>query len=373
MGESAVTQNSEEAGAAEAHQSGRYAIDPKLANRTQPSAAAPAEPPPPMAATPTPTNSANSAILSVHRLSEEELSWIDARKTQPPARALPVIAPAAPSNSNAEEEPPTLGALRPYYREPTLERVQLQFEDRSLDPAGNPLALSSLKPPAPRGLAKWLELPGMHSALIGVGALALIGVGYLAAVASTGTGRQAVTTFAPASETSLPRVELVAPDPELEVSAAEEESTGVLWSSPARNAPEPEPEPEPEKPAAAASAAPAPPANVAPPIRPRAVRRRAPAPPVAPPSTGLPTQPTREEIKSAVEALRATLQACAGTGHGLTTARITIVGNGRVSSANIEGAFAGTPEGSCMARALRTATFPRFSAPTLQVTYPFRL
>lgn len=396
MGELAVTQEREtEAGSEAAKQSGRYTIDTKPAAGAQPMAAT--QEPPPLAAKP---NSANSAILAVHRLSEEELTWIEERTNKVPAkllatvRPLPIIAPATPANTNApagEEELPALGALRPYYREPTLERVQLQFEDKSLDPWQNPLALSSLQPPPPRGFAKLSQLPGLQNVLIGVGALALVGVGYLAAVASTGASnaandRGSVTTFAPARESGAARVEVAAPEdvsalrvvankaparaeapaqPQAKEAMDDSLETEPLWSSatPIEPAP-PAPATEQEKAAAASSAA----------LQPRGVRPlRAKLPTLAPASTGLPMQPSRDEIKTAVESLRATLQACAGSAHGLTTARITILGTGRVAIANIEGAFAGTPEGSCMARALRSAAFPRFSAPTLQVTYPFRL
>jgi len=39
----------------------------------------------------------------------------------------------------------------------------------------------------------------------------------------------------------------------------------------------------------------------------------------------------------------------------------------------VDGAFAGTPQGSCMARALRGAQFPQFASSQLRVVYPFAL
>jgi hypothetical protein len=346
MGERAVEQERDKAANGNgAHESGRYQIEPETQVTSKPD-------PQPLAA-----GASNSAILAVHRLSDEELGWIEERTSRAPRPANtqhPVATPADP------EEIPTLGAMRPYYREPTLERVQLQFEDKSLDPSHNPLALSSLRPPAKR------QGPSTHMILSGVGALALVGVGYLAALAGGG-GRTAQTSFAPASEQErAPRVELVNP-PRMELApgaAAVDEPVeqSVLWS--AVDAPSAD-----EK-----VAAPAPAAADAPVAlhHPRVARARSPQRTDNVPS-GLPAQPSRDEIKLTIEASRAALQTCAGANHGMTTAHITILGSGRVSAANIEGAFAGTLQGSCMARALRAATFPRFSAPSLQVTYPFRL
>jgi hypothetical protein len=59
--------------------------------------------------------------------------------------------------------------------------------------------------------------------------------------------------------------------------------------------------------------------------------------------------------------------------HGLTSIDVTIVNSGRVSRALVDGVFKGTPEGSCLARAVRGAHFPRFSQPSLRVSYPLSL
>jgi hypothetical protein len=87
----------------------------------------------------------------------------------------------------------------------------------------------------------------------------------------------------------------------------------------------------------------------------------------------LPEQPTRDEIKRALEAIRPALKTCIGAAHGTTIANVTIAGSGRVSYGSIEGAFAGTPQGSCMARALRSATVPRFAAASMTVRFPYVL
>lgn len=85
----------------------------------------------------------------------------------------------------------------------------------------------------------------------------------------------------------------------------------------------------------------------------------------------LPEQPSRTDVQRGLEDVRPQLNACAQGTHGTTYANITIVGAGRVSYAMMGGDFAGTSAGSCMAKALRTATFPRFSGASFKVRYPF--
>jgi hypothetical protein len=84
-------------------------------------------------------------------------------------------------------------------------------------------------------------------------------------------------------------------------------------------------------------------------------------------------QPTRPEVQQALLAMRPQLEACAAGRHGMVEARVGIAGTGHVTHALIQGAFAGTAEGSCMARALRAATVPPFSVAIFQVQYPFAL
>ena len=221
---------------------------------------------------------------------------------------------------------------------------------------------------------------------IAVGALALSSVGYLAALAGWIGPGSSTTVISPARRAMAPHVVTwVPPEPvgtlsELPAAqVAEPTADDVPWSvtdmdEPALAA----------RPSAVDAAQPQTPAVAAHPqltlrqrvaawrAREAAARAASTAKPLAS-ATSLPAQPSRDEIKQGLESARPALQACAGTAHGLSTAHVTVTGSGRVASANIEGAFAGTPEGSCMARALRAAAFPRFSTASLQVTYPFRL
>jgi hypothetical protein len=82
---------------------------------------------------------------------------------------------------------------------------------------------------------------------------------------------------------------------------------------------------------------------------------------------------SRQQVQRGIELLRTQLVACAGDRHGTSLTQLTISPEGRVTHSLIEGAFAGTPAGSCMARALRGARFPRFASEAFTVRYPFRL
>jgi hypothetical protein len=46
---------------------------------------------------------------------------------------------------------------------------------------------------------------------------------------------------------------------------------------------------------------------------------------------------------------------------------------GSVSSANVTGSFAGTPTGSCVEKAVKTASFPKFKGSAMNFTYPYVL
>lgn len=357
--------------------SGRYSIEQREAAELPPTAA---------------STQPRAQAFAVNALSDEELGWIEERTatTRRPDAKQSSLPPAQVFDraSASEADPPTLSALRAYYREPTLERVQLQFEDKSLDPTHNPLALSSLQPPR-----QGRRVASLQGLLTGVGALALVGVGYLAALAGGGSERAATTTFAPASAPAQAQPMQLVPAPAQPVTIPTAEptlaaalaaravpETEVLWSvaeraevaAPAEAVPPPAAEPTAPV-AVEPPAADAPSAAIDPGALPRKVApRHVVARPTATP-TGLPPLPSREQIQTGIEGMRAALLGCAGNAHGTSTARLTILGTGRVASATIEGAFAGTAQGSCMARALRTASFPRFASDNLQVTYPFRL
>jgi predicted Zn finger-like uncharacterized protein len=104
-----------------------------------------------------------------------------------------------------------------------------------------------------------------------------------------------------------------------------------------------------------------------------AAKKQGPAAPAGGGGAGLPAQPSRGDIASGMNSVAGAVRACGGGVSGTATIRVTISGSsGRVTNASVAGPpFAGTPAGSCMARAARGASFPRFSNPSLTVNYPF--
>lgn len=87
----------------------------------------------------------------------------------------------------------------------------------------------------------------------------------------------------------------------------------------------------------------------------------------------LPAQPSREAVQQALLSVRPAVMACAGSVHGQALVEVSVGPSGRVRTATVGGAFAGTKEGSCIARAVRTAKFPAFSRDDFRVTFPYQL
>ena len=95
--------------------------------------------------------------------------------------------------------------------------------------------------------------------------------------------------------------------------------------------------------------------------------------PRAEPSSELPDTPSREDVIAALDPLRPAVNECARGQRGTAQLDITVSSSGQVSHAVVGGDFAGTPEGSCIARAARTAQFTPFKKPRFRVIYPFQL
>ncbi|MCS6797453.1 MAG: hypothetical protein NZ898_02790 [Myxococcota bacterium] len=90
-------------------------------------------------------------------------------------------------------------------------------------------------------------------------------------------------------------------------------------------------------------------------------------------AASLPEVPDRQHVRDAAESVRSAIAACASGRGGLVEIRFVIGSSGRVRTATVLGSFAGSPEGSCMARAAREARFPAFSAESFTVSYPYAL
>jgi len=93
------------------------------------------------------------------------------------------------------------------------------------------------------------------------------------------------------------------------------------------------------------------------------------------PAGGGPETPGRSDVLNAMREVQGAVRACAAsTGQsGMANISVTFASSGRVTRANVAPPFAGTPVGSCMARAVRAATVPPFTRPTFSVNYPFSL
>jgi hypothetical protein len=81
---------------------------------------------------------------------------------------------------------------------------------------------------------------------------------------------------------------------------------------------------------------------------------------------------SRADVQRGMAAVAPAVKRCGQGRGGTVTLSVKIGKTGRVSSASAIGAFAGTPVGSCAARAVRRAKFPA-SKQNLSVKYPFKL
>lgn len=88
----------------------------------------------------------------------------------------------------------------------------------------------------------------------------------------------------------------------------------------------------------------------------------------------LPETPSRDQVLSALKAIQPQVQACGNGGGGVANTAITVMGStGRVTSATVSGQYAGTPVGSCVAKTVRNAKFPRFKRSTFQINFPYSM
>lgn len=329
-------------------------------------------------------------------------------------------------NAGLDELGEIIGSSRPYYeqREAPVERAQLEFEDLSLRLDSRYVA-SSLVPPPRKSVpvGKLLALAGAAATAVGA-ALLLWSQPSAAVSAPTALSKQSLAPQAseqPVSQISLaPPVAAVAvevpadvrptPDVQANLAAASEVPAPAVAVEATKAAPLAHPVParsfrasvtdraaHSEQPAdgtpsavdsagsslpvaaptaegaAVVVAAPAAIADVA--VAAPTVEA-APAAPAAVESgevANLPELPTREAVTLGFEKIRDQISSCAAGKHGIVTLNATIVGAGRLSGVLVDGVFKGTPEGSCMARAARAASFPPFSQSTLKVSYPISI
>lgn len=86
-----------------------------------------------------------------------------------------------------------------------------------------------------------------------------------------------------------------------------------------------------------------------------------------------PDAPSREAILAGFNSVREGVLACAHGNGGVAPIEATIVGDGHVTHATVGGYYQGTPEGSCIARTLRSARFEPFARESIKVAFPYTL
>jgi len=89
----------------------------------------------------------------------------------------------------------------------------------------------------------------------------------------------------------------------------------------------------------------------------------------------LPAQLSKNQVIAGMSRVAGRVARCGAGQAGTVTMDVVINGaTGRVASVNVGGQFAGTPVGSCAARAVRAATFPRFTESPLTIRgYSFQV
>lgn len=80
-----------------------------------------------------------------------------------------------------------------------------------------------------------------------------------------------------------------------------------------------------------------------------------------------------DDIERAMTAVAGQARACFAGTRGTASLRLTVAPSGRIVEVTVAGPFAGTPEGACVERAVRTATFPPRSGAPRSFDYSYLL
>ncbi len=88
----------------------------------------------------------------------------------------------------------------------------------------------------------------------------------------------------------------------------------------------------------------------------------------------LPNTPARGDVLKALTSVKGAVRACGNGQHGLAKTKVVVSGKtGRVSRAQVTGAFAGTPVASCVSKAVKRAKFPRFKQSKFEIVFPYAI
>ena len=90
-------------------------------------------------------------------------------------------------------------------------------------------------------------------------------------------------------------------------------------------------------------------------------------------AANLPDTPSRAQVVAALESARTAVRRCAGGQGGVAEVHVVVGSSGRVRIAEVEGQFAHSAQGSCIARVVREARFPAFRQGRFEVSYPYQL
>jgi predicted Zn finger-like uncharacterized protein len=89
-------------------------------------------------------------------------------------------------------------------------------------------------------------------------------------------------------------------------------------------------------------------------------------------TANLPDKPSRDDVLNAMNGIKGPVAACANGQSGVAFANITVSGKtGKVSNVEVTGMTGEV--GSCIARTVRKANFPKFKSDSFQIKFPFRL
>jgi hypothetical protein len=80
-----------------------------------------------------------------------------------------------------------------------------------------------------------------------------------------------------------------------------------------------------------------------------------------------------DDIERAMTAVAGQARACSAGTRGRAALRVTVSPSGRIAQVVVIGAFAGTPTGACVARAVQAATFPVWDGPPQSFDYSYLL
>jgi len=227
-----------------------------------------------------------------------------------------------------------------------------------------PRELSQRPPPSPRSNRTGIALIGV-AALIGAVAIALSRVDRPART----TGRDATRETATSAAMPVPR-DPVEPVAAPSVRVAESTPTSTPPPSDATSSAVAETDEGAAPSARSASAGRSDRTPTATTVRRRAVPPRTKTA-LAP--ADLPEAPSREAIAASLNHMRSAIQLCSDGRKGVAELDLTIHGSGAVAHALVGGDFAGTPQGSCIARTLRGAHFGPFQKPKFRVLYKLML